>query len=109
VDARTEDPLPDFRQQLASDRTQLAWLRTAISLAGLGFVVAHFGLFLRHLEGVTKAQSNPASHATRVVLIGRDTGIALIGLSAVLVIVDIAQYQFARVLARHRELSPGPR
>jgi putative membrane protein len=51
VDARTEDPLPDFRQQLASDRTLLAWLRTAISLAGLGFVVAHFGLFLRHLEG----------------------------------------------------------
>lgn len=26
-------PLPDFRQQLASDRTLLAWLRTAISLA----------------------------------------------------------------------------
>jgi hypothetical protein len=24
VDARTEDPLPDFRQQLASDRTLLA-------------------------------------------------------------------------------------
>ncbi|HEY3691337.1 MAG TPA: hypothetical protein VGL46_13730 [Pseudonocardiaceae bacterium] len=58
---------------------------------------------------MTKAQSNPASHTTRVVLIGRDTGIALIGLSAVLVIVDIAQYQFARVLARHRELSLGPR
>ncbi|MFL6150323.1 MAG: DUF202 domain-containing protein [Pseudonocardiaceae bacterium] len=33
MDARTEDPLPDFRQQLASDRTPLAWLRTAISLA----------------------------------------------------------------------------
>lgn len=34
VDARTEDPMPDFRQQLASDRTLLAWLRTAISPAG---------------------------------------------------------------------------
>jgi putative membrane protein len=31
----------------ANERTYLAWLRTAISLMGFGFVIAKFGLFLR--------------------------------------------------------------
>jgi uncharacterized membrane protein YidH (DUF202 family) len=42
---------PNVQQQLANDRTLLAWVRTAIALAGLGFVVARFGLFLRELSG----------------------------------------------------------
>jgi putative membrane protein len=33
-----------MRDLLASNRTMLAWIRTAISFAGLGFVVAKFGL-----------------------------------------------------------------
>ncbi|MGH3827523.1 MAG: YidH family protein [Pseudonocardiaceae bacterium] len=110
VDASADDPLPDFRQQLANDRTLLAWLRTAIALAGLGFVVAHFGLFLRRFESAAHVQVNPAAHGADPVLMGRDTGIALVGLSAVVVIVGIAQYQLvARILARHHDLSPGPR
>jgi len=32
-----------MRDLLASNRTMLAWIRTALSLAGLGFVVAKFG------------------------------------------------------------------
>jgi putative membrane protein len=32
-----------MRDLLASNRTLLAWIRTALSLAGLGFVVAKFG------------------------------------------------------------------
>lgn len=35
------------REHLANERTLLAWIRTAIALIGLGFVVARFGLFLR--------------------------------------------------------------
>lgn len=103
-------PLPDFRQQLASDRTLLAWLRTAISLAGLGFVVAHFGLFLRHFTGLAQARTGFASGANSAVIVGRDTGIALVGLSAVVVIVGIAQHQrIAGVLSRYRQLSRAPR
>jgi putative membrane protein len=39
-----------MRDLLASNRTLLAWVRTAVSLAGLGFVVARFGLFLDSLD-----------------------------------------------------------
>ncbi|MBX9623444.1 MAG: DUF202 domain-containing protein, partial [Gemmataceae bacterium] len=37
----------DPRVFFAAERTLLAWVRTAIGLVGLGFVVARFGLFLR--------------------------------------------------------------
>ena len=38
---------PNLSDHQANERTFLAWLRTAIALMGLGFVVAKFGLFLR--------------------------------------------------------------
>jgi putative membrane protein len=40
------------QEYLANERTFLAWLRTCISIIGLGFVVARFGLFLREF-GIT--------------------------------------------------------
>ncbi|MDX1969691.1 MAG: DUF202 domain-containing protein [Planctomycetaceae bacterium] len=43
------DPSPpsDPRVYFASERTLLAWIRTGISILGVGFLVAKFGLFLR--------------------------------------------------------------
>lgn len=38
------DDSAKMRDLLASNRTFLAWIRTAISFAGLGFVVARFGI-----------------------------------------------------------------
>ncbi|HEY8679139.1 MAG TPA: DUF202 domain-containing protein [Candidatus Dormibacteraeota bacterium] len=38
-----------IRDHLANDRTLLAWVRTGITLIGLGFVVARFTYFLRAL------------------------------------------------------------
>jgi putative membrane protein len=38
------------REHLANERTLLAWTRTSLTLIGVGFVVARFGLFLRTLE-----------------------------------------------------------
>ena len=40
-----EDPRVFF----AAERTLLAWLRTGVTLMALGFVVSHFGLFVRLL------------------------------------------------------------
>jgi len=37
----------DPRIYYASERTMLAWVRTGISILGVGFLVAKFGLFLR--------------------------------------------------------------
>ncbi len=38
-----------IRDHLANERTYLAWVRTALGLIGLGFVLARMGLFLRQL------------------------------------------------------------
>lgn len=40
-----------MRDHLANVRTFLAWVRTAITMMGFGFVVAKFGLLLRELPG----------------------------------------------------------
>lgn len=49
------------RDHLANERTFLAWVRTALSLIGLGFVLARMGLFLRQIAAVAPA----ALHASR--------------------------------------------
>jgi putative membrane protein len=38
---------------LANERTFLAWVRTALGLIGVGFVVARMGVFLRQLSMVS--------------------------------------------------------
>lgn len=42
--------MPDPRVFFASERTLLAWVRSGLTVMGLGFVVARFGLFLRYLS-----------------------------------------------------------
>jgi putative membrane protein len=45
------------RDHLANERTFLAWVRTALGLIGLGFVLARMGLFLRQLAVTASAES----------------------------------------------------
>ena len=40
------------RDHLANERTFLAWIRTAMGLIGMGFVLARMGLFLEQLASV---------------------------------------------------------
>ena len=37
-------PVADWREHLAEERTLLAWLRTSLGLAGLGFVLDRAGI-----------------------------------------------------------------
>jgi putative membrane protein len=62
---------PDPRIFFAAERTLLAWLRTGLTVMGLGFVVARFGLFLRLLALQPQAmlhQEHPAASAILGVL-----------------------------------------
>jgi putative membrane protein len=62
----------DPRVFFAAERTLLAWVRTALTVMGLGFVVARFGLFLRLLrhEGDARPQLTSTLIGVGLVLLG---------------------------------------
>ncbi|HEY1186944.1 MAG TPA: DUF202 domain-containing protein [Gemmata sp.] len=90
-------PDNDPRVFFAAERTLLAWVRTALGLIGLGFVVAKFGLFVRLMRP-------DADHAVHPWSVAVGVGLALLGsLSA-----TVAAWQhrrFCGTLAAH-ELPP---
>jgi putative membrane protein len=53
---------------LANERTFLAWVRTALGMIGLGFVLARMGLFLRQIALTARFQEavGPAAAASAV-------------------------------------------
>ena len=66
----------DPRVYFAAERTLLAWVRTGLTVIGLGFVVARFGLFLHLL----RRDSSGGAHVGST-LIG--VGLVLLGSVAV--------------------------
>ncbi|MGC2130528.1 MAG: DUF202 domain-containing protein [Candidatus Aquilonibacter sp.] len=70
-----------MRDQLANERTFLAYLRTAFAAIGFGFVVARFGLFVRELaakNGVTQ-HTGPVSATLGIVMIFVGIALAIFG------------------------------
>ena len=55
------------REHLANERTLLAWVRTAIGLMGLGFVVARFGIFLKQVAVMSAADASRESLASGII------------------------------------------
>jgi putative membrane protein len=59
---------------LAAERTLFAWVRTALALMALGFVVDRFGLFVRQLVSASGGQLHPKPFSfwagTSLVLLG---------------------------------------
>lgn len=71
----------DPRVYFAAERTLLAWVRTGLTVMGLGFVVARFGLFLRLLRhGADAEEAHPGSTIIGVSLVA--LGALAIGLAA---------------------------
>jgi putative membrane protein len=48
-----------LREHLANERTFLAWVRTAIALIGLGFVIVKFALFLEEIAFLFSQEKLP--------------------------------------------------
>ncbi len=66
--------------QLANERTFLAYLRTALACIGFGFVVARFGLFVRELAAQTGvSEPSSVSAPLGVVLICAGIAVAVFG------------------------------
>lgn len=85
----------DPRIYFAAERTLLAWVRTGLTVIGLGFVVARFGLFLRAIHNNLDADPHAGS-----VFIG--VGLVLLGAVAT----GMAAWQHVRFC---RNLRPADR
>lgn len=82
----------DVRQQLAADQTLLAWIRTAIAMSAVGFVVARFNLFLHQAQGVSATSWG----AARVI------GLLLVAAAGFLLVLGLVQHrQVTTLLADH--------
>ncbi len=84
----------DPRVFFAAERTLLAWIRTAVALIGLGFVVARFGLFLQLLD--RQAATSASHHVSPWI------GVGLASLGAIMA--AISSWQHARF---RRTLGPA--
>lgn len=78
--------------ELANDRTFLAWLRTGISVSGLGFVVAKFALLLEQV-------GRPA-HANRA--LSTVVGVVLVLAGGALIAFGHRQHARTRMIIRER-------
>src|SRR5262245_33559496 len=95
------DESNDPRVYFAAERTLLAWIRTGITVIGLGFVVARFGLFLQILRHDASPTASRGSTLFGV-------GLVLFGSAAV----ALAAWQHTRfcrnLRSQDRPLEPFP-
>lgn len=57
-----------LREHLANERTFLAWVRTAVALIGLGFVIVKFALFLEEVSVLFQKQPTPEDQGFSAVI-----------------------------------------
>jgi putative membrane protein len=97
--------MSDPRVFFAAERTLLAWIRTGITVMGLGFVVARFGLFLAIVSPAKAAHEAGLSHWHSNAL-----GIALVLIGAFAILAAVANHRhYVRALPpQDRPAAPMP-
>jgi putative membrane protein len=78
----------DPRVFFAAERTLLAWLRTGLTVMGLGFVVARFGLFLRLLSQQAQGTFGHSASGASAAL-----GVLFVLIGAIAILVATAQHR----------------
>jgi putative membrane protein len=97
-------PAPDRHQDrhtsdhLANERTFLAWIRTSISVIGLGFVVAKFSVWLRELSAKLD-QPSPIHHSG----LSMPLGIALMIFGALLSLTAASRYRTVKAAIQNSQ------
>jgi len=74
-----------IRTRLATERTFMAWVRTAVSLIGFGFTITQFFERLQNMESSTGRAMRPEAP--------RDLGLALIAVGVVALAISAWQYR----------------
>jgi putative membrane protein len=92
--ASANDPASERHtsDHLANERTFLAWIRTSISVIGLGFVVAKFTVWLRELSARLD-QPTPTRHSG----LSMPLGIALMIVGALLALTAAWRYRTVKM------------
>ena len=86
----------------AAERTFMAWIRVALALMALGFVIDRFGLVVRQLLPELKAQTTSP-------LLSFQVGIAFVVIGVLLNIAAAVRYlMFAIHYRREGSTEPGP-
>lgn len=101
-DNPTAAPVGPYLVYFAAERTLLAWIRAALGLMALGFVIDRFGLVVRTMT---------AAHADRVVqspTMSFLAGAGLIALGALMAAVAAVRYRgFLRRYRESGDIDPG--
>jgi len=82
----------DPRVYFAAERTLLAWLRTGLTIIGIGFVVARFGLFIRLLS--LQLQPHPTGASSPL-----STGLGIVFVVVGSITIFVAAIQHGRFIA----------
>lgn len=98
-----EPPKSHASDYMANERTYLAWIRTAVSLIGLGFVLAKFSLYLHEFFSQVDPQKG---HRLGLSM---PLGEGLMAVGALLALLAAWRYRAVNRAIRQGEVEPDDR